>query len=61
MSPAVKVIDRLGLTDKEVRLLCGNGMHLMTQAAWMTYVLSNISEKEPLCDECVDDQDDEWS
>ena len=57
MSPVVEIMDQLELTDKEVRLLCGNGMHLMTQAAWMTYVLSNISDKEPLC---VEFFDEEW-
>ena len=59
MCPVVGIMDGLGLTDKEVRLLCGNGMHLMTQAAWQMYVLSNISDKQQLCKECF--EDDEWS
>ena len=56
--PVVSVLDRLNIEDADVKHLCGNGMHLQTQAAWMIYIISNIQSKQDQR-ECPDD--DEWA
>ena len=33
------------LSPGHVKLLCGNAMHLVTQASWMAYVLANVVRK----------------
>lgn len=39
-SPLVDIL--LALSPTEVKVLCGNSMHLVTQAAFMVYTLSNV-------------------
>ena len=57
--PVVKILHDLNLKDGEMKALCGNGMHLQTQAAWMLYVFCNISEVTTE-QQTVEESDNEW-
>ena len=47
------------LNEKSMKELCGNCMHLQTQAAWMLYVLCNVAEVDQRDGE-VDGGGDDW-
>ena len=45
--PVSKLLPHLRtLQNWQLKQLCGNGMHLMTQGAWMAYVLSNVGNAD---------------
>ena len=41
--PSVTVLDSMNVSSQNIKLKSGNAMTLVTQIAWMAYVLSNIA------------------
>ena len=41
--PLVPVLDSMNVFSRSIKFMSGNGMNLVTQTAWMAYVLSNIA------------------
>ena len=58
-SPVVRSMRNAELNEKSMKELCGNGMHLQTQAAWMLYVLCNVAEVDQRDGE-VEGGGDDW-
>ena len=42
LCPLVPVLDSLNLTAGQLKTMSGNGMNLLTQSSWMTYVMSHV-------------------
>ena len=45
-SPLVTALSACSMSRSEIKRLGGNSMHMVTQAAWMMYVLSNLIRRE---------------